>query len=115
MHVECNVSESVLKYLFGEKNTLEMRKDLKQAKLMQHLWLHQKDEGANYIKPLAPFVFIQNASKAFLDFVAQIHAPIGYATTFRKHVGARRLMNMKCHDHHVMVQQIMLASIWNLL
>jgi len=30
MHVEHNVSKSVLKYLFGEKDTLEMCKDLKQ-------------------------------------------------------------------------------------
>jgi hypothetical protein len=34
MHVEHNVSESVLKYLFGEKDRLEVRKDLEQAGVM---------------------------------------------------------------------------------
>jgi hypothetical protein len=33
MHVEHNVSESVLKYLFG-KDRLEVRKDLEQAGVM---------------------------------------------------------------------------------
>lgn len=115
MHVEHNMSKSVLKYLFGEKDTLKVCKDLEQAKVMWHLWLHQQDESANYIKPLAPFVFTWNESKAFFNFVAQVHAPIGHVVAFKKHIGLRRLMNMKSHDHHVMVQQIMSASIQNLL
>jgi hypothetical protein len=82
MQVEHNVSKSVLKYLFGEKDTLEVQKDLEQARVMGYLWLHQQDEGANNIKPLAPFVFTQNESKAFLDFVAQVRAPTSYVATF---------------------------------
>jgi hypothetical protein len=72
------VSESVLKYLFGEKDRLEVRKDLEQAGVMWHLWLHQQDEGANYIKPPAPFVCTWNESNAFFDFVAQVRASTGY-------------------------------------
>jgi hypothetical protein len=37
MHVEKNVSESILKYLFGDKDTIEVRKDLQEARVMQHL------------------------------------------------------------------------------
>jgi hypothetical protein len=72
------VSESVLKYLFGEKDRLEVRKDLEQAGVMWHLWLHQQDEGANYIQPPVSFVFTWNERKAFVDFVAQVRAPTGY-------------------------------------
>ncbi len=50
-----------------------------------------------------------------MNFVAEVQAPIGYATTFKKHVGNRRLQHMNSHDHHVMVQQIMLVGIHNLL
>lgn len=35
MHVEKNVAESVLKFLFGEKDTLESQRDL-QAMGMRH-------------------------------------------------------------------------------
>jgi hypothetical protein len=30
-------------------------------------------------------------------------------------VGPKRLFPKKSHDHHVMVQQILLVSVWNLL
>jgi uncharacterized protein YqiB (DUF1249 family) len=49
MHVEHNVSKSVLKYLFGEKDTMDVRKDLLKARMMWHLWLHQQHGCANYI------------------------------------------------------------------
>jgi hypothetical protein len=36
MHVERNVSKSILKYLFGDKDTIEVRKNLEEARVMQH-------------------------------------------------------------------------------
>lgn len=72
--------ENVLKYLFGKKDSiLEMRKDLEQAKVMRHLWLHQQDEGVNYIKPLVLCI---------LGLCGSSSAPICYVVTFKKHVGA---------------------------
>ncbi len=50
-----------------------------------------------------------------MDFVVEVQTPIRYATTFKKHVGNQRLQDMKSHDHHVMVQQIILVGIQNLL
>jgi len=40
MHIEHNVSKSVLKYLFGEQDTMEMHKDMEEVGVKQHLWLH---------------------------------------------------------------------------
>ncbi len=71
MHVERNVLESILKYLFGDKHTIEVHKDLEEARVMQHLWLHQQG-GASYKKPQAPYVFTRNEAKAFVDFVAKV-------------------------------------------
>jgi hypothetical protein len=73
---------------------LEIRKDLEQVRVMQHLWLHWQDEGVNCIKPPVSCI---------LGLCGSSSAPIGYVVTFKKHVGAQRLMNMKSHDHHVMV------------
>ncbi len=86
MHVERNILESILKYLFGDKDTIEVCKELEEARVMQHLWLHQQG-GGSYKKPQAPYVFTQNEAKAFVDFVVKVQAPTGYATTFKKHVG----------------------------
>jgi hypothetical protein len=65
MHVENNVLESILNYLFGDKDTIEVHKDLQEVGVMQHLWFCQQGVGS-YIKPQAPYVFIQNEAKAFV-------------------------------------------------
>jgi hypothetical protein len=50
MHVERNVLGNIFKYLFGDKDTIEVHKDLEKARAMQHLWVHQ--QGArSYTKP----------------------------------------------------------------
>jgi hypothetical protein len=42
--------------------------------------------GMNYVKPLAPYVFTQEEKQPFKNFVSEMRAPIGYVTTFKKHV-----------------------------
>ncbi len=56
MHIECNISKSGLKYLFGEQDTMEVCKDMEEANVKQHLWLHWDLNGMNYVKPPAPCV-----------------------------------------------------------
>jgi hypothetical protein len=81
MHVERNVLENVLKYLFGKKDSiLETRKDLEQVGVMRHLWLHQQDEGVNYIKPLVSCI---------LGLCGSSSAPIGYVVHLRSMLGLR--------------------------
>jgi hypothetical protein len=53
---------------------------------MQHLWLCQQG-GESYTKPQALYVFTHNETKAFVDFVVEMQAPIGYSIVFKKHVG----------------------------
>jgi hypothetical protein len=60
-----------LKYLFGDKDTIEVCKDLEEARVMQHLWLHQQG-GGSYTKPQASYVFTWNEAKAFVDFVVEV-------------------------------------------
>jgi hypothetical protein len=103
MHIECNILESFLKYFFGEQDILEVRKDLEELGVKWHLWLHIG-------KPLAPYVFTWNERQSFLALVSS-----EYPTAFKKHVGPNRLYNMKSRDHHVMLQNILLATIWILL
>jgi hypothetical protein len=46
-----------------------------------------------------------------LEFVGEVHAPIGCVVDFNKHVGPNRLFNMKSHDHHIMLQHILLSGV----
>jgi hypothetical protein len=81
MHIERNVSKNI-----GDKDTIEVCKDLEEARVMQHLWLHQQG-GGSYTKPQASYVFTWNEAKAFVDFVVEVQAPTRCVTTFKKHVG----------------------------
>jgi hypothetical protein len=60
MHVERNVFDSTLKHLFGEWDIVEVRKDMEEARIKWHMWLHQDLKGANYVKPQAPYVFTRD-------------------------------------------------------
>jgi hypothetical protein len=106
--LNATILESLLKYLFGERNTMEVCKDLEELGVKWHLWLHIG-------KLLAPYVFTWNERQAFVALVSSIHALIEYPTAFKKHVGPNKLYNMKSCDHHVMLQNILLATIQNLL
>jgi hypothetical protein len=115
MHIEHNILEIVLKYLFGERDTTKVRKDMEETNVKQHLWFCQDLSGTNYVKPPTPYVFTRDEKQVFLDFVSEVHAPTRYAIAFKKHIGPKRLYNMKIHDQHVMLQHIFLAGVWNLL
>jgi hypothetical protein len=108
VHIECNILENFLKYLFGEQNTMEVCKDLEEVGGKWHLWLHIG-------KPLAPYVFTWNEKQVFLALISFIHALIEYLIAIKKHLSPNELYNMKSHDHHVMLQNILLATIQNLL
>jgi hypothetical protein len=42
MHIEKNIGESVLKFLFGEKDTAESRRDMEDVGVRQELWLRPR-------------------------------------------------------------------------
>jgi len=113
MHVEWNVSNNLLRYLTKE-DTIEVQKDM-QVGVHQHLWLQSRPRSSNYFKPAALYVFTQEENKSFLEFFFSIWVLIRYVAIFKKHVGPKKFYAMKSHDHHVMVQQILLMSVWNLL
>jgi hypothetical protein len=115
MHVEWNVSDSILKYLSSERDTVEVHKDIEETHVKWYLWLHQDPRGENYVKPQAPYVFTSNERTKFLDFVYEICATTSYVVGFRKHIGLNKLFNMKNHDHHIMMQHILPNGVWNLL
>jgi hypothetical protein len=66
MHVEQNVLDNLLRYLIGEKDTLEVQKDMQKALVHQHLWLQSRPKSSNYFKSIALYVFTHEENKSFL-------------------------------------------------
>ena len=114
MHIERNVSDNIVKHLFGEKDTPSTRIDMAEAGRMRNLHLRLGASGT-YIKPKAPYVFSESEKNKFVSLVSSTKVPSGYSSTLTKHVGERRLQGLKSHDHHVLLQQILPAAIRNSL
>ena len=114
MHIERNVSDNVIKHLFGDKDSLDTRRDMMQADRMHHLHL-QLGRSGNYLKPRAPYVFSENEKNQFLNLITNTRVPSGYSSTLTKHIGEKRLQGLKSHDHHVLIQQLLPAVIRNCL
>ena len=114
MHIERNVSDNIMKHLFGEKDTTATRLDMAQSGKMSALHLRVGNAGT-YIKPKAPYVFTESERNSFVSLVSSTKVPSGYSSTLTKHVGERRLQGLKSHDHHILLQQILPAAIRNSL
>lgn len=106
MHVEKNVAETILKFLFGEKDDLACRRDMEEANCMHDLWLRQKGAQGNYFKPSSPYAFTPLEKDQFMTKIATIKTPTGYGASYGKHKDKDTLMGLKSHDYHCMIQQI---------
>lgn len=108
MHIEKNVTESLLKFISGEKDTGSVRLDLQEKGIRPHLWLKPHSNKANaFMKYQAPYVCTGAEWKIFLSRLSSLRVPSGYAGAFKKHVKNKKLGSMKTHDYHVMMQQIL--------
>lgn len=114
MHVERNVSDNVLRHLFGEKDSVATRQDMEEVGRMEHLHLRPQP-GGNYLKPKAPYVFSNEERNTFLRLVSTTKVPSGYSATLTKHIEQNRLAGLKSHDHHVLIEQILPAAVRTLL
>jgi hypothetical protein len=116
MHVERNVCENLLGFLFGSKDTAAVRRDLEEQDIRPHLHIHQRGvEGDNYVKPPAPYVLTADEQRQFLEQVASISVPTGYSANLKKHIIKKKLGSMKSHDFHIMLQYILPVCLRHLM
>ena len=115
MHIEKNISEAVVKFLFGEKDTAESRRDLEDMGQRRDLWLRPRANQQRYFKPPAPYVFSETEKKLFMDEVSAIRTPTGYGSALGKHFRKSRFVGLKSHDYHCLIQQIIPVAVRTLL
>ena len=116
MHIERNICDSLLKLLFGAKDTAASRRDMEEERIRQHLWVRRGPvPGGNYIKPPAPYVLTKDEQKIFLDQLAGITLPTGYCGPMQKHILQNRIGNMKSHDFHIFFQFILPVCLRHLM
>lgn len=106
MHIEKNIAESVLKYLFGDKDTPDSRRDMEQLGIRRELWLQPRANRQAFVKPHAPYVFTEAEKKLFIEEVSAISTPTGYGSAMGKHLKKSKFQGLKSHDYHCLIQQI---------
>lgn len=111
MHVEKNISASVLGYVLGDRDTVAVRKDMQSISIRERLHLQPRGRRGNYLKPHAPYSLRPEESKQFLRTIGSIQTPTGYSSGMSRRVGEKRLQGLKTHDHHVLLQDILPACI----
>lgn len=108
MHIEKNISDSLLKFLSGDKDTPAVRRDLERRGIRPDLWLkpHQSRPDV-LLKYQAPYICTSAEWQIFIGRLGELRVPSGYCGQLKKHITEQKLGSMKSHDHHVMMQQLM--------
>ena len=108
MHIERNICDSLLKLIFGSKDTAASRRDMEEEGIRDHLWIRRGIvAGGNWIKPAAPYVLTKDEQKIFMDQLAGISVPTGYCGAMKKHILQNKIGNMKSHDFHIFFQFVL--------
>ena len=108
MHCEKNIIESLMKTIFGEKDTLKVSMDLKEANIWAHLWPILGKKPRSLTLPQASYVLTKKEKEVFVDVVQQLKTPTHYVGQLQKkdHMDGS-LKGLKSHDYHVLMQQIL--------
>lgn len=110
MHVEKNIVEFVLRFMFGDEDTPKyVKEDLEVMRMRRKLWLILGRNKHTFTKPRAPYVLLAAEKKIFIVEVSAIRTPTRYGSSLEKHLSKSKFMGLKPHDYHCLIQQIILA------
>ena len=111
MHIEKNVCESILDTLFDDHNKTKDGKkahlDLKEFNIRSNL--HPEERGKDTFIPPAKYTLSRQEKRKLCEWLAAIKVPDGHSSNFKRLVSLKdlRLIGMKSHDCHVMMQQFL--------
>jgi len=84
-----------------------VRKALEEIGIKPHLWL-QPQPGRDLVMPPAPYSKSLEEKERFLKVLQKLRIPDGYRCVNLKQ---RKLLNLKSHDNHVLMQDILLVAL----
>lgn len=112
MHIEKNVFDNLHGTLFNldgkTKDNLKSRLDLQDMNIRQDLHPQEKPSGKWYLPP-ARYAMNKSERQAFCKVLRGITVPDGYCRNIATcvNVAEGKIVGLKTHDCHVMMQQLM--------
>ncbi|XP_026407860.1 uncharacterized protein LOC113303082 isoform X2 [Papaver somniferum] len=117
MHIEKNVCENILGTLLELdkkcKDGLKARQDLKEMRIRPRLHPEFDAVKNKYYLPAACYYLDKDRKELFCTVLNSLKIPDGYSSNIGRHVKVkeRKLVGMKSHDLHVIMQQFLPLAI----
>ena len=104
MHCEKNICENVMKTIWGHRDTLKARLDLKEARIRPHLHPLLGRKPRSMVLLATPYVLSKEEKVKFLDTIHSLKTSTNYAGQLAKCIVADgSLKGLKSHDYHVLM------------
>jgi hypothetical protein len=119
MHIEKNICESIIGTLLNvkgkSKDGLKSRMDLEDMKIKNELY--PKIRETRFYLPAAPHTLTKTEKKIFCERLAHLKLPDGYSSNIRNCISLEecKIMGLKSHDCHVLLQQLLSVGLRGLL
>ncbi|XP_029128611.1 uncharacterized protein LOC109806195 [Cajanus cajan] len=119
MHVEKNVCDSVIGTLLNikgkTKDGVKARQDLVDMGIRSEL--HPQSIGRRTYLPPACHTLSKKEKKSFCECLSSVKVPQGYSSNVKSLVSMQdlKLIGLKSHDCHVLMQQLLPVAIRNIL
>ncbi|XP_073105181.1 uncharacterized protein [Elaeis guineensis] len=119
MHIVRNVSSNILGIVLDikgkTKDTLKGRFDLVDMNIRHNL--HPYIENDKLKMPVATYTLSPQEKIAFCNFLSNLRVPDGFSSNISRcvNINEKKISGLKCHDHHILLQQILPVAIRGLL
>ena len=119
MHCERNLAFNTLATISGDKDTVQVRRDLKRMGLDQrnHLFLqpHPRKPG-RMLKPAAPYVLTPTEFDQFCTTLEKLKTPSKYVgANLADNIRKKKWGSLKSHDWHVLMQGLLPLALRGLM
>jgi hypothetical protein len=119
MHVEKNICDSIINTLLDvkgkSKDGINSRKDLEAMNIRHDL--HPESRGNKFYLPTAPHTLSRAERQIFCKRLANLRLPEGYGSNIGNCISVEeyKIVGLKSHDCHILMQQLLPVALRRLL
>ncbi|XP_057246778.1 uncharacterized protein LOC130589521 [Beta vulgaris subsp. vulgaris] len=95
--------------MMKSRDDKKAREALKERNIKSHLWLQSHPNRVKEYMPPAAYNMCKEDKERFLKVLKKLRVPDGYGSNLQRCVNMkeRRLINMKSHDNHILMQDLL--------
>ena len=104
MHLERNVSTSILGFILGKKDIVGVCANIEHAGINTKLHMKKQTKWNVYLKPHAPYSLKVGEIPRFMKKLSAIKTPTNFmSSNLAGHINESKLQGLKSHNHHLLL------------